>query len=335
MNILVLLAATIAASAALLAVLSRVLPADFLAAAFTPRSNHSAPARQIGGLAVAPVAIAMLCVAAVMELADPQLLLSAAAAATALSVLGFLDDRRDLSVAARFAGQFVAAILFLWFLDPQLRLLPDMVPLPAERAVLAVALVWFVNMVNFMDGLDLMVVSGVGVPHALLALLGMAGVIDPAPAVLSAVIAGALFGFAPFNWPAARIFLGDSGSLSIGLLCGVVALLLALQSPWAALLPLLFYLIDSVSTLATRMLRGENILASHSAHAYQVVRRAGRPVLSIVGEVALLGIICAILAAVALIGDAAWTGPFALACGLAVTCLGVLRMRRQAKATRA
>ena len=330
MSILALLAATILATAALLAVLSRVLPANLLAAAFTPRSNHSSPARQIGGLAVAPVAIAALCIAALAGLGDPRLLLVAAASAAILAVLGFLDDRRDLSVAARFAGQFAAAILFLWLLDPQLRLLPDGVPLLVERAVLAVALVWFVNMVNFMDGLDLMVVSGVGVPHAILAFFGMAGLIDPAPAVLSAAIAGALLGFAPFNWPAARIFLGDSSSLSIGLLSGVVALLLALQSPWAALLPLLYYLVDSVSTLAMRMLKGENILASHSAHAYQVVRRAGRPVLSIVGEVALLGIICAVLVAVALIGDADWTGPFALACGLAVTCLGVLRMRRQA-----
>ena len=255
MTILVLLAAFLA-TAGLLSVLSRMLPGDFLAAAVTARSNHSGPARQIGGLAAAPVAVAAIAAAAFAGPGDAALAIGAAAGAILLAVVGYLDDRRDLAVGARLGGQFAAAMLLLWFLDPSLRVLPEMMPLAAERALLAVTLVWWINMTNFMDGLDLMVVAGIGVPHAVVALAGAAGMVDATPAMLSAAIAGVLFGFAPFNLPPARIFLGDSGSLALGLLSGAVVLLLAVRSPWVALLPFAFFLADRVATLVLRVLRG-------------------------------------------------------------------------------
>ena len=333
MTILVLLLGGFVATAGLLAVLSRVLPADFLAAAVTARSNHSGPARQLGGLAAAPVAVAAITIAAFAGLGDAALAIGAAAGAILLAVLGYLDDRSDLAVGARLGGQFAAAVLLLWFLDPSLRVLQDIVPLPAERALLAVALVWWVNMTNFMDGLDLMVVAGIGVPHAVIALAGAAGLVDATPAILSAAIAGTLFGFTPFNLPPARIFLGDSGSLALGLLSGAVVLLLATRSPWAALLPFAFFLADSVSTLVLRGLRGENVFAAHSAHAYQVVRRAGRPVLSIVAEVALVSASASALAVAALHWGTPWDIA-TLACGGAIAAASVMRMRRQARATK-
>ena len=296
MTILVLLFGGFVATAGLLAVLSRVLPADFLAAAVTARSNHSGPARQLGGLAAAPVAVAAITIAAFAGLGDAALAIGAAAGAILLAVLGYLDDRSDLAVGARLGGQFAAAVLLLWFLDPSLRVLQDIVPLPAERALLAVALVWWVNMTNFMDGLDLMVVAGIGVPHAVIALAGAAGLIDATPAILSAAIAGTLFGFTPFNLPPARIFLGDS-----------------------------------VSTLVLRGLRGENLFAAHSAHAYQVVRRAGRPVHSIVAEVAVISASASVLAVAALHWGTLWDIA-ALACGGAMAAASVMRMRRQARA---
>lgn len=333
MTILILLLAALVATAGLLAVLSRALPGGFLAAAVTARSNHSGPARQIGGLAAAPVAIAAAAGAALAGHGDAAPMIGAAAGAALLAVLGFLDDRRDLAVGARLGGQFAAAALLLWFLEPGLRLLPGTVPLAAERALLAVALVWWVNMTNFMDGLDLMVVAGIGVPHAIIALAGAAGLVDATPAILSAAIAGALFGFAPFNMPPARIFLGDSGSLALGLLSGAVVLLLAARSPWAAVLPFAFFLADSVSTLAWRSLRGENVLTAHSAHAYQVVRRAGRPVASIVAEVALVSAAASVLAVAALHLGSPWDLA-ALACGGAAAAASVARMRRQARAAK-
>jgi UDP-N-acetylmuramyl pentapeptide phosphotransferase/UDP-N-acetylglucosamine-1-phosphate transferase len=333
MTILILLLGGFAAAAALLAALNGLLPAAFLAAQVTPRSNHAGPARQIGGLAAAPVAIAAIALAALTGAVEKDFAIGAGAGAALLGVLGFVDDRRDLGAGAKLAGQFAAAVLLLWFLDLDLRVLPATVPLVAERALVAVALVWWINMANFMDGLDLMMVAGIAVPHAVIALAGAAGLVDAAPAILSAAIAGALLGFAVFNIPPARVFLGDSGSLALGLLSGAVVLLLAPRSAWAAALPFAFFLADSLSTIVLRSLRGENILAAHSAHAYQVVRRAGRPVVSIVAEVAAIGVVASALAVVGL----RWGAPYDLAAFLAgggLAAASVIRMRRQARAAR-
>lgn len=333
MAILILLFVSFMATAVLLAALGRLLPTGFLAAAVTSRSNHSGQARQIGGIATAPVAIIAMAAAAFAGIVDPALALATAASAALLAVLGFIDDCRDLGAGAKLAGQFAAAILLLWHLEPGLRVLPDTLPLAAERALLAVAVVWWVNMTNFMDGLDLMMVAGVGIPHAILALAGAAGLVDATPAVVSAGIAGSLLGFALFNLPPARIFLGDSGSLALGLMSGAVVLMLAEGSPWAALLPFAFFLCDSVSTMAMRGARGEDILGAHSAHAYQLVRRAGRPVASIVAEVAMVGGVTSALAIFGL----RWGSPFdiaAFALGGGVAAASVYRMRRQASAAK-
>lgn len=330
MTILALLFGTFVATATLLAGLSRLLPGAFLAAAVTARSNHAGPARQIGGLAAAPAAICAIALVALAGAVDPPLAIGAGAAAALLTVLGFVDDRNELGAGAKLAGQFAAAILLACSLQPELRMLPGFVPLAVERALLAVALVWWVNMTNFMDGLDLMVVAGIGVPHAVLALAGAAGLVDAAPAMLSAAVAGALLGFAPFNSPPARIFLGDSGSLALGLLSGAVVLLLAARSPWAALLPFAFFLADSVSTIMLRRLRGEDILAAHSTHAYQVVRRAGRRVPSIVAEVAAISAAASVLAIIGL----RWGAPYdvaAFVAGGALAAASVYRMRLQAR----
>ncbi len=93
-----------------------------------------------------------------------------------------------------------------------------------ERGLLVLALVYFINLTNFMDGLDLMVVSGLGVPLALLAGFSAFGLAAMGTGNFAASIAGGLAGFALFNRPKARVFLGDSGSLPIGLLSGLACL---------------------------------------------------------------------------------------------------------------
>lgn len=332
MTIFALLISAFVASAVLLGGLVRLLPGDFLAAAVTARSNHAAPARQIGGLAAAPVAILAVAIAGWAGLLDSGFAIGAIAGAALLAIVGFVDDRRDLGAGAKLAGQFAGAMLLLCFVDAELRLLPAL-PLIAERALLTIALVWWVNMTNFMDGLDLMMVAGIAVPHAAIALAGALGLVDAAPAILSAAIAGALFGFAVFNVPPAKIFLGDSGSLALGLLSGAVVLLLARTSILAAVLPFGFFLADSISTIVMRARNGENILAAHSVHAYQVGRRAGRPVPSIVAEVAVVSLVCSGLAVAA----SAWGHPYdivAFVLGAAVAAASAVRMRRQARAAR-
>ena len=145
-----------------------------------------------------------------------------------------------------------------------LRIVPAC-PLWIERALLLLAGLWFVNLVNFMDGLDWMTVAEV-VP--------MTGGDGPARLArrFSAVddhrrrrACGAMIGFAPFNRPVAKIFLGDVGSLPIGLLLGWCLLQLAWHQHFAAALLLpLYYLADATVTLLRRMIRRRAVLGGAS-----------------------------------------------------------------------
>jgi UDP-N-acetylmuramyl pentapeptide phosphotransferase/UDP-N-acetylglucosamine-1-phosphate transferase len=100
-------------------------------------------------------------------------------------------------------------------------------PWSIERALLLLGGVWFVNLVNFMDGIDWMTVAEVVPVTAGVALLGAIGAAPPLAMLVALALLGAIIGFAPFNRPVARLFLGDVGSLPIGLLLGWLMLLLA------------------------------------------------------------------------------------------------------------
>src|SRR4029079_16525608 len=130
--------------------------------------------------------------------------------------------------------------------------------------------VWFINLVNFMDGIDWMTVAEVVPLTAGLVFLGLIGEIPSSATVTAAALFGATVGFAPFNRPVARLFLGDVGSLPIGLILGWLMLMLAGRDNLAAavLLPLL-YLADATITLAGRITRGEPIAEAHRDHFYQ------------------------------------------------------------------
>src|SRR5206468_5619874 len=130
--------------------------------------------------------------------------------------------------------------------------------------------VWFVNLVNFMDGLDWMTVAEVVPITACLAMLGLIGALPAGPALTAAALLGAMLGFAPFNKPVARLFLGDVGSLPIGLLLGWLLLRLAASGQLVAALILpLFYLADATVTLAWRLAARRPFWQAHRTHFYQ------------------------------------------------------------------
>jgi UDP-N-acetylmuramyl pentapeptide phosphotransferase/UDP-N-acetylglucosamine-1-phosphate transferase len=137
-----------------------------------------------------------------------------------------------------------------------------------------------------MDGIDWMTVAEVVPVAAGLALLGLLGAVPTHAAVVALALLGAILGFAPFNRPAARIFLGDVGSLPIGLLLGWSLVLLAGRGHIAAafLLPL-YYLADATITLLRRFVKGEEVWKAHRTHFYQRAMDNGYSVLDIVGRV--------------------------------------------------
>ena len=156
---------------------------------------------------------------------------------------------------------------------------------------------WFVNLVNFMDGLDLMTAAEAVPVSAAIALLGWLGEVPASTTIVAAALCGALLGFTPFNRPVAKIFLGDVGSLPIGLLLGWCLLQLAWHQQLAAcvLLPL-YYLTDATVTLVRRMIRREPFWAAHRSHYYQRATDNGFTVWQVVREVFALNVVLAALA---------------------------------------
>jgi UDP-N-acetylmuramyl pentapeptide phosphotransferase/UDP-N-acetylglucosamine-1-phosphate transferase len=270
------------------------------------RSSHHQPTPQGGGIAVV---VATLLVAWGAAALSPALLqnqggqfLAVTAATALLAVVGAIDDIRSLPAVARLAMQCIAVGAVITALPNELQILPQ-VPWLIERACLFLVGVWFVNLVNFMDGIDWMTVAEVVPVTSAILLLGLAGAVGPLPAVVAAALLGAIVGFAPFNRPVAQVFLGDVGSLPIGLLLGWLLLQLAAMGHLAAavILPL-YYLADATFTLARRVVRGEAVWQAHRTHFYQRAHDHGLAVRGIITRVFLVNLA---LAACALVTVAA------------------------------
>jgi UDP-N-acetylmuramyl pentapeptide phosphotransferase/UDP-N-acetylglucosamine-1-phosphate transferase len=167
-----------------------------------------------------------------------------------------------------------------------------------ERLLLVLGGLWFVNLVNFMDGIDWMTVAEVVPLTAGLVGLGLAGALPPYGTVVALALGGAMLGFAYFNRPVAKVFLGDVGSLPIGLLLGWLLLLVAAGGHLvAAIVMPLYYLADATATLLRRLLRGEPVWKPHRTHFYQRATDRGFSVLDIVARVFLVNLCLCALAA--------------------------------------
>ncbi|GBU17067.1 MULTISPECIES: glycosyl transferase [Methylobacterium] len=267
------------------------------------RSSHTVPTPQGGGIAV--VGAAILVAAALsggltgLERVEG---LAVAAAAVLLALVGAVDDIRPLPAALRLGVQALVVAALVTAVGG--RLLPDL-PLPVERALAVLAGLWFVNLVNFMDGLDWMTVAEMVPVTGALVLLGLAGTLPPLPSLAAAALLGGLLGFAPFNRPVARLFLGDVGSLPIGLIVAWLLYRLALEGGLAAavLLPM-FYLADASLTLLRRLARRERVWEAHRTHFYQRATVNGLSVRGVVARVFAVNVALALLAAATLL----WPG---------------------------
>jgi UDP-N-acetylmuramyl pentapeptide phosphotransferase/UDP-N-acetylglucosamine-1-phosphate transferase len=284
------------------------------------RSSHVEPTPQGGGIAVV-VATAIVALAAVTLTAPPGERVQLAwviGAAALIAAVGAVDDVRTMPVVPRLLLQALAVAIVIAALPADLRLLP---PLPwlFERALLAVAALWFVNLVNFMDGIDWMTVAEVVPVTGGLVAVGWLGALPPAGVIAALALLGAVLGFAPFNRPVARLFLGDVGSLPIGLLLAWLLMLLALDGHVAAALLLpLYYLADASLTLARRLVAGERVWQAHRTHFYQRATDGGFTVIEIVGRVFAVNVVLAVLAFVTAAVPVWWIGVAALAAAVVV-----------------
>jgi UDP-N-acetylmuramyl pentapeptide phosphotransferase/UDP-N-acetylglucosamine-1-phosphate transferase len=253
------------------------------------RSSHRKPTPQGGGAAVVAATVAVGWFGAALAGAIPNgatsQLVALTAATVVLAVVGAVDDIRTLPALPRLVVQCAAVGVVIAALPADLRIVSAL-PWWLERAGLFVGGLWFVNLTNFMDGIDWMMVAEALPITGALALLGFLGVVPTVPALVAGALLGAMLGFAPFNKPVARLFLGDVGSLPIGLVLAWLLLQLAAGGHLtAALLLPLYYVADTTLTLLRRMAAREAIWQAHRTHFYQRATDEGFTVTGVVVRV--------------------------------------------------
>jgi UDP-N-acetylmuramyl pentapeptide phosphotransferase/UDP-N-acetylglucosamine-1-phosphate transferase len=277
------------------------------------RSSHDRPTPQGGGIAVVFITLAVAWGAAVVlsPLAQnhSQQFLIVTVATAFLACVGAVDDLRTLPTALRLSLQFVAVGAMIAALPSEMQILPFL-PWWVERTCLLLSGVWLVNLVNFMDGIDWITMTEVVPVTGVIVLVGLFGVIGLLPTIVAAALFGASFGFAPFNRPVAKLFLGDVGSLPIGLLLAWLLLELAFSGHLAAALILpLYYLADATITLGHRVVKGEPFWQAHRTHFYQRATNNDFSVPEILARVFLVNLG---LGALALVTVAAHSGAVSL-----------------------
>jgi UDP-N-acetylmuramyl pentapeptide phosphotransferase/UDP-N-acetylglucosamine-1-phosphate transferase len=286
------------------------------------RSSHKIPTPQGGGLAVV-LAVAIALGADTLLLAPERFalagLLPLGAAVVVLTVVGAIDDIFPIEPMLRLAIQAVAVGLTVATMPADVRVLP-VVPVAVERAAEIFAGLWFVNLVNFMDGIDWMTVAETVPSTVALFVFALFGAVSPPAGLVALALCGAVLGFAPFNRPVAKLFLGDVGSLPIGLLLFWLLLQLAGNGHLAAamLLPL-YYVADATITLLRRIARGERITEAHRSHFYQLAVIRGLPVMTVVRWVCAVNVALAVFAAV-------WSNVVALGGGAALVAALLVRL---------
>ena len=239
------------------------------------RSSHTGLVPRGGGIAVTAVVIVAWAVLAPPE--NRFEVFCVLGAALLLAGVSWLDDLHSLTPWSRLLAQLVATLPALYWMSRDGSGLPTLLPQPVALAAAGLLWIWFINLFNFMDGIDGITgieTAGIGIGIALLA--GYAPLSGENPA-FAATAAAAAVGFLLWNWHPAKIFLGDVGSVPLGFLLGWLLLKLASDGAWAAALILpAYYLADATITLARRGLRGDRIWQAHREHFYQRAVQGGR-----------------------------------------------------------
>lgn len=262
------------------------------------RSSHVVPTPRGGGLGVIAVLLsAWLIIGLVVPGSDPVANWLIPLAALALAWVSWIDDLRSLGALPRLGMQFAAAILGVMVL-PGL-VFQGLLPPWLDAAVTVIGWIWFVNLFNFMDGIDgISGIESMGIGAGILTIGLLTTDSLSAMHLHGLAITAAALGFLVWNWPPAKIFLGDIGSVPLGYLLGWLLLALAAHGQWeaAVILPL-YYLADATLTLLRRLQRGEKIWRAHREHYYQKAVQNGRSHGQVSMAVGLVNLLLILLAA--------------------------------------
>ena len=282
------------------------------------RSHHVATPRG-GGIAIVVTALVGLAAGALLYPAAAAHLAIFAAGLVLVAGIGWWDDHRPLPAVRRLLVHMLASVL-----------LAGLVWQATGNALQAVLLFLvataLVNLWNFMDG-----INGIASGYALVGALSLAAVMPMPFALLAVVVAAGCLGFLPFNFPRARIFMGDVGSGALGYLMAALAGLASVATSihWLALLiPLSAFIVDAGFTLSSRMLSGQRWMEPHTQHVYQRAVKAGWSHTQVTGVYILLGLVGAAVLALSVRLAPLQQAGLALAWGALLACLwAVMRVR--------
>lgn len=243
------------------------------------RSSHTVATPRGGGLSIVAVTTAGLAVFAALGMPGNALRLALAGGGLAVATVGFLDDRHVLPAGIRLAVHAAAAVWALYCLGglPPLRIGEHVVSLGFGGDLLALAaIIWTLNLFNFMDGIDGIAATEGAFVASAGAALGLMSAHGAEVSTVSFAFSTTCCGFLLWNWPPAKIFMGDVGSGYVGYVIAVLALGAARDNPvalWVWLVLGGVFFVDATVTLVRRLLRRERVYQAHRAHAYQWLAR--------------------------------------------------------------
>ena len=263
------------------------------------RSSHVFPTPRGGGVAIVLATLLTLPILALLHVIEWRVTHGLMAAGALAAGIGYADDRSQVPLPFRLLFQFAAAAMVLLFIgfQPVALAIPALTNVPWANGLLALLyLVWMLNLTNFMDGID-----GIASVEVITVCIGTALCVQLAPRVFGSsadaiaigtdlvrrdgtiafalTLAAATAGFLWWNWPPARIFMGDAGSGFLGVSLGALTFVAATVSPsllWSSAILVGVFVVDATTTLMRRVAHREKFYHAHRSHAYQhAARRYG------------------------------------------------------------
>lgn len=235
------------------------------------RSSHTLPVPRGGGWALIIVILGALSSILFLNQVFSLTLVGLLSGCLLLVYISWRDDRQSVSPAMRLSCHIVAACLGSLAFSSDQMIFSDTLPFWLDRLIMILGWAWFMNLYNFMDGIDgITSVETITLATGSCLLLSATGLDIPYMHFLSLILTGTCLGFLCFNWHPAKIFLGDIGSVPLGFMTGFLLLSFAVHGYLiSALIMPLYYLADSGITLMRRALKGEKIWQAHRQHFYQ------------------------------------------------------------------
>lgn len=288
------------------------------------RSLHSIPTPRGGGLGIVATMLGFLLIGGALRVVPPRLVAALWGGIVATALVGYIDDRRGVHPLARAAVHLAAGAWVVAWLGglSVVHVGGRTLTLGWFGSVLATVLIaWCVNLYNFMDGID-------GIAGSEAVIVGLvSGILFQATgardlAWLALLTAASSAGFLAWNWPPARIFMGDVGSGSLGLIFGTLAVSAEITSSVPMLIVLLLlgvFIVDATITLLRRMARGERWYQAHCSHAYQRLVQTGWSHRRVTTAVILVDLGLALVA-----GWGLWAGSVAIAALIGLVTLVLL-----------